>query len=187
MPDKEICVRTPCNDFWCKIKIIPCPFVKDTDRTADRTGDHVRYFLFCMPAGSGTGGSSGDIVMKHSQHFFKEIISMRRTQKTGKKRIFHCITADRQKIGLTDIVVIFRMKFFHYGENIMDRLFFNSRYKRGDVLIMIIKSASRDTGCFVISDTVIWSVVFFFTSLKKAPRIASSATEYLSSETRILS
>ena len=109
---------------------------------------------------------------------------MRRTQKTGKKRIFHCITADRQKIGLTDIVVIFRMKFFHYGENIMDRLFFNSRYKRGDVLIMIIKSAfSRYRLIFVISDTVIWSVAFFFTSLKKAPRIASSATEYLSSET----
>ena len=40
--------------------------MKDTDRTADRTGDHVRYFLFCMPAGSGTGGSSGDIVMKLS-------------------------------------------------------------------------------------------------------------------------
>lgn len=142
--------------------------MKDTDRTADRTGDHVRYFLFCMPAGSGTGGSSGDIVMKHSQHFFKEIISMRRTQKTGKKRIFHCITADRQKIGLTDIVVIFRMKFFHYGENIMDRLFFNSRYKRGDVLIMIIKSASRDTGCFCdigYSDLV---SSFFLYKLKKS-------------------
>ena len=136
-----------------------------------------------MPAGSGTGGSSGDIVMKHSQHFFKEIISMRRTQKTGKKRIFHCITADRQKIGLTDIVVIFRMKFFHYGKNIMDRLFFNSRYKRGDVLIMIIKSASRDTGCFCdigYSDLV---SIFFLYKFKKAPRIASSATEYLSSET----
>ena len=44
------------------------------------------------------------------------------------------------KIGLTDIAVIFRMKFFPLWEkNIMDRLFFNSRYKRGDVLIMIIK------------------------------------------------
>ena len=41
-----------------------------------------------------------------------------------------------------------RIKVFHHGKNIMDRLFFNSRYKRGDVLIMIIKSTSRDTSCF---------------------------------------
>ena len=56
--------------------MIPGPFVKNTDRAADRTGDHIRYFLFCVSAGSGTGGSSCDIVMKHSQHFFKEIIPM---------------------------------------------------------------------------------------------------------------
>ena len=62
------------DDFWCQIKIIPGPFVENTDGTADRTGDHIRYFLFCMPARSGTRGSSCDIMMKHSQHFFKEII-----------------------------------------------------------------------------------------------------------------
>ena len=43
----------------------------ESDCAADRTGDHIRYFLFCVSAGSGTGGSSGDIVMKHSQHFFE--------------------------------------------------------------------------------------------------------------------
>lgn len=68
--------------------MIPGPFVKNTDRAADRTGDHIRYFLFCVSAGSGTGGSSGDIVMKHSQHFFKEIIPMGCAQKTGQERIF---------------------------------------------------------------------------------------------------
>ena len=127
--------------------MIPGPFVKNTDRAADRTGDYIRYFLFCVSAGSGTGGSSGDIVMKHSQHFFKKIIPMGCAQKTGQERIFHCIAANSQKIGLTDIPVIFRMKFFHYRKNILDRLFLNSGYKRGNVLIMIIKSASRDTGC----------------------------------------
>ena len=127
--------------------MIPGPFVKNTDRAADRTGDHIRYFLFCVSARSGTGGSSGDIVMKHSQHFFKEIIPMGGAQKTGKERIFHCIAAKCQKIGLTDIAVIFRMKFFHYRKNILDRLFLNSGFKRRNVLIMIIKSASRDTSC----------------------------------------
>ena len=126
----------------------PGPFVKHTDRAADRAGDHVRYFFFCVSVGAGTGGGSGDIVMKHGQHFFKQIIPVRGAQKTGKEGIFHCIATDRQKIGLTDIAVIFRMKFFHYRKNIMDRLFLNSRYKRGDILIMIIKSTSRDTSCF---------------------------------------
>ena len=57
----------------------------------------------------------------------------------------------------------------------MDRLFFNSRYKRGDVLIMIIKSASRDTSCFCDIGYSDLSGVFFLYSLKKAPRMASSA------------
>ena len=106
--------------------------MKHTDGAADRAGDHVRYFFFCVSVGSGTRGGSGDIVMKHGQHFFKQIIPVRGAQKTGKEGIFHCIATDRQKIGLTDIAVIFRMKFFHYRKNIMDRLFLNSRYPDND-------------------------------------------------------
>lgn len=66
-------------------------------------------------------------MMEHSQHFFKQIIAMRRAQKTGQKRIFHGVPAQSQKIGTADIPVIFWLEIFHHGKNIMNSFILNCR------------------------------------------------------------
>lgn len=99
------------DHFRCQIKIIPAPFVENADGTADGAGDHIGNFFLCMPVRPGIRCSFCNIMMEHSQHFFKQIIAMRRAQKTGQKRIFHGVPAQSQKIGTADIPVIFGWKF----------------------------------------------------------------------------
>ena len=65
------------DHFRCKIKIIPAPFVENADGTADGAGDHIGNFFLCMPVRPGIRCSFCNIMMEHSQHFFKQIIAMR--------------------------------------------------------------------------------------------------------------
>ena len=70
-------------------------------------------------------------MMEHSQHFFKQIIAMRRAQKTGQKRIFHSVPAQGQKIGTADIPVIFWLEIFHHGKNITNGFVLTAEISEG--------------------------------------------------------
>ena len=90
------------------------------------------------------------------------------------------MAAQCQKIGTDRYPGHFQDGIFPLWKNIMDR-FSSTAETRRDVLIVIIKSASGNTGCFSdvgYSDPVRAS---FLLQFEKAPRMASSATEYLSS------
>ena len=101
--------------------------MENADGTANGAGDHIGNFFLCMPVRPGIRCSLCDIMMEHSQHFFKQIIAMRRAQKTGQKRILHGVPALSQKIGTADIPVIFWLEIFHHGKNIMNSFILNCR------------------------------------------------------------